>query len=209
MKFIPVLLVLALLAACSSPSELAPENFRRGMIEYLQQRGHLCLAKYDWPLDVPRSEFDQGTRNALQMPVLEKLGLVTGEDTTAEQKNDDEVTAVPVRRYRLTEAGKPFFITRAFTSAAGERKVERGDICAATLTLDRIVAVESPGNAPHPDQVSVSYTYNIDAAPWTQAPEFRKVFPLIDRMVHGAHQTQLKQGFTRTDAGWVASDLLK
>ena len=51
-----------------------PPRFTRAMNTYLEKRGDLCLAKSSWPIDVTQHEIDIGARNAVQMPVLERLG---------------------------------------------------------------------------------------------------------------------------------------
>jgi hypothetical protein len=54
----------------------------------------------------------------------------------------------------------------------------------------------------------VSYTYHVEAAPWTRVPEIEAVFPAVDRVVTGADSALLKEGFTLTNDGWVANELL-
>jgi hypothetical protein len=54
----------------------------------------------------------------------------------------------------------------------------------------------------------VTYTYRVTAAPWTEEPEIRQVFPAVTQVVLGAGGAQLKEGFTLTDRGWVANELV-
>jgi hypothetical protein len=185
-------------AACEKKSEANLANFTKGMTAYLERRGDLCLGKNTWPIDVSESEAAAGTRDALQMPVLEKLGLVASSDATAERKTEDGAITVRVKRYQLTDAGKRNFLTRD----------RQGDFCAAKLSLDRVVRWETVhGPRPRPEVV-VSYTYKVDAPAWTRDPEVAKVFPAVDRVVRGAGTDELKEGFTLTGKGWVANELL-
>jgi hypothetical protein len=48
----------------------------------------------------------------------------------------------------------------------------------------------------------VTYTYKVDAAPWTGDADVQKAFPMVDRVVRGAGTMQLKQNFKRTEGGW-------
>jgi hypothetical protein len=51
----------------------------------------------------------------------------------------------------------------------------------------------------------VSYTYQIETAPWMQNADAQRVFPMITRVTNGAGgRLQLRQGFTLGDKGWVA-----
>ncbi len=56
------------------------DNFTVAVTDYLAQRGHLCIAKYDWPIDVTEADRQARSVDAQQLPLLETLGLVTGRD---------------------------------------------------------------------------------------------------------------------------------
>jgi hypothetical protein len=109
--------VFVLLTACSNGSsvkEANEANFTKALNDYLAKRGDLCLAKTEWPVNVTRQEAASvTTRNAVQMPVLEKLGLVTSTTATIEQEGEDGKTRTPGRRYTLTEEGKRYYLPRA------------------------------------------------------------------------------------------------
>ena len=81
-----------------------------------------------------------------------------------------------------------------------------GDFCAAHLSLDRIVGWELRGSGPQ-RQAVVTYTYQVDAAPWTKDAEVQKVFPVVAGVIRGAGTAQLQETFAHGDAGWVAVDL--
>jgi hypothetical protein len=186
------------IAGCHPAPDQA--TFTAAMNTYLAQRGDLCLGKSAWPIDVTQHEIDVGGRNARQMPPLERLGLVSS--SVAEVVVDDEGTkhAMKVRRFELTEAGKRYLV---------QRDAKTRDFCAAHLALDRVVGWKLDRGERGPDtHALVTYTYRIDAAPWTGDSEIQQVFPVVAGMVRGAGTTQLEENFVRTERGWVAVDLL-
>ena len=203
------LLIAGLLAGCSRSSSADADTFATAVRSYLDKRGDLCLAKNTWPIDVTQHEIDVGARNALQMPVLERLGLVSS--SVAEIDVDDEGTMhhMKVRRYALTESGRKYYIVRAQAGAKAGAQATQGDFCAAKLSLDKVVGWDlQRSNDKEARHAVVTYTYKVDAAPWTQDAELQKVFPMVAGIVRGAGTAKLQEAFTQTDAGWVAVDLL-
>jgi hypothetical protein len=196
------LLAVAATAGCGAKkTEPNVENFTRAMGTHLAKRGLLCVAKNEWPIDVTSADFLHRERNAVQLPVLEQLGVVTSVETTAEVKGDDGPPVVrDVKRYELTEAGRRYYLSRG--------PGESPDLCAARLTLDKVVSWQMIGGKTDRPQASVSYTYSVDAFPWARAPEARRVFPAVDRVIQGAGTAQLQETFALTGDGWVAVDLL-
>ena len=185
----------------ADPKAATRENFARGTVAYLAARGELCLGK-EFPLDVTEREFASGARNAVQMPVLEHLGLVSSEHAMGQVTTEDGPVAVPVTRFQLTDTGRPYYRAR---EGAGEGDKQHGDLCVAKLSLNRVVSFEM---AEDKRSAVVSYTYTVQAAPWTRVPEVKAVFPAVDRVVAGAGTALLKEGFTLTNDGWVANELL-
>ncbi len=49
----------------------------------------------------------------------------------------------------------------------------------------------------------VKYTYHISAAPFLSDPEARKVFPMVDRIVHGAGTLLMTATVQLQDGHWV------
>ncbi|RSZ36231.1 MULTISPECIES: hypothetical protein [unclassified Variovorax] len=190
---------MAVLAGCGPQQpEANLQNLTVAMNAYLAKKGDLCLGKNKWPIDVPQREAGTRARNAVQMPVLERLGLVSSEKTKAKDDKDTEAGEIEVTRYALTGEGKKYFLERE----------PQADFCAAHLTLDKIVGWEAPKNAKEPSEaVVVTYTYRIDAAPWTGDAEVQKAFPMVDRVVRGAGTMQLKQNFRRTETGWIPAEI--
>src|SRR5262249_26608445 len=130
---------------------------------------------------------DTRSRDAVQMPVLEKLGLVTGTD---EQD---------ARRYELTDRGRAFYRPRASDAEQ--------DFCAVHLSLAQIVRRSEAAAAGGASRVViVSYTYKVSAPSWARDREFRRVFPMVDRILAGEGKAELEQRF-RSDSGrWTAID---
>jgi hypothetical protein len=176
----------ALVGACHSkpvpdPKAANRDNFTRGMVAYLAARGELCLGK-ELPLDVTEREFQLRARNAVQMPALEHLGLVTSSAAMGQITTEDGPVAVSVTRFELTDAGRHYYRTQP---GAGEGQRAHGDLCVAKLSLDKVVSWEMAAEKGARSAV-VSYTYH----------------------VAGADRALLKEGFTLTNDGWVANELL-
>ncbi|MBT2334014.1 hypothetical protein J7E49_08865 [Variovorax paradoxus] len=192
-------LALAVLAGCGpQPPEANLQNLTAAMNAYLAQKGDLCLGKTRWPIDVPQREAGTRARNAVQMPVLEHVGLVSASTATIEDaKEGERPTEITVMRYALTEEGRKYFHTRE----------TQGDFCAAHLALDKIVGWEARKDEKDASAVVVTYTYKIDAAPWTGDADVQKAFPMVDRVVRGAGTMQLKQNFKHTGNAWVSAEV--
>ena len=120
------------------------------------------------------------------------------------RKEGEQPTEITVTRYVLTEEGKKYLHTRGTPDT-------QADFCAAHLTLDKVVGWEARKETGDADKaknaaaaaVSVTYTYKVEAAPWTGDADVQKAFPMVDRVVRGAGTMQLKQNFRHTDSGWV------
>lgn len=205
------LIALVLLGGCHSKSEANMENFTNTINHYLSERGHLCVAKYDWPIYVTTDDQAAHSRDAVQMPVLEKLGLVKGTDMTVERKGEDgaKITA-QARQYVLTDEGQKYYLHVPIVVATATQKVTHpADFCVATLTLDKVVGWEKPQTRDGETRTSVLFTYKIDPAPWTKDPDVRRVFPMVTRVIEGAGTMQLREGVRLTPDGWVAEEFFQ
>jgi hypothetical protein len=200
----------AALAGCDHSTEANHENFIAGVNAYLAERGHLCLAKYQWPIDVTPADAVSGTRNAVQMPVLQKLGLVSDSDVVVEFKTDEKSETLPVKRFALTAEGAKYFLKKEIRTVGADGKtiVHAGDFCVATLTLDKVIGWDAPHDSNGRKESTVTYTYRIDPAPWLADPEARAAFPVAANVVAGAGTQQLREVFVLSPKGWVASSLL-
>ena len=201
-------LCISIIALCACTPEANRENLTQSMNDYLSQRGNLCLGKQNWPVDVTSADFAAGTRDAVQMPVLQKLGLVSVSDIPVKMKNGNKTSVINVKRYQLTADGKKYYLMRESPAAASGngKHAPQGDLCVAQLTLDKIVAWDPPASVNNHKETVVSFTYNVKAADWLRDPDAKRVFPMVDRVVQGAHVAQLQEAFVLSKTGWVAKD---
>jgi hypothetical protein len=189
---------LTTLAACTGRTEANRDSFTAAVTGYLDKRGDLCLGKYDWPIEVSVQEIQAGGRNAVQLPVLEKLGVVQSIAVSSDD-HAQPAAALVARRYELTETGKKYYLKREGARA------HPADFCAAKLSLDKVVSWEVHENGAQSEAV-VTYTYRVDAAPWAKDADAQRVFPAVARVLSGAGKAQLREAFTRTGQGWTAKD---
>ena len=131
---------------------------------------------------------------------MEQLGLVHSTIVSVPKSSENPDGAV--KRFELTDAGRKFYKPHPYVTRGAEHA---NDFCVAHLKREKIVDVKvDTSDAQHPMAV-VSYTYQLDTAPWMQNADAQRVFPMITRIANGAGgQLQLRQGFTLGDKGWVA-----
>lgn len=204
-KTLASIALVSALAACSTSHDAnAPtaKNLAAPLDDYLSQRGDICLAMFDWPIDLTEAEAGAGARHAIQFPVMEQLGLVHSTIVAVPKSTENPDGAV--KRFELTDAGRKFYKPHA-SAVQGAGQPHANDFCVAHLKREQIVDVKvDASNAQRPMAV-VSYTYQIDTAPWMQDADAQRVFPMVARIANGAGgKLQLRQGFTRGDKGWVA-----
>jgi len=197
-RITPIVLA-ALLAtasvACQKKAAPAAPDFTAPLHAYLEERGRLCLGKETWPIDVTERDVAVGSRDAVQMPVLEKLGLVESSNVAGDG------TTASVIRYRLTPEGMRYYAPHG-KPGEGQR-----DLCVATLTLDKVVNVAFSKDESGRSTALVSYTYKVDAAPWTRDPDAERAFPMVARVVHGAGSAQLEEAFSQAGTEWVPVEI--
>ena len=140
---IAALMVLALLAACENKEARLPDrvNFTAAVDDYLAQRGHLCIAKYDWPITVIEDDRPARKLEAQQLSVLETLGLTASRASNAPRGTPDAAaTPIPAREYALTAEGQKYYLhVPVVVATATERVTHPADFCVARLTLDRVL----------------------------------------------------------------------
>lgn len=197
------LLCLTTSASAAAPAQLDARAVRTVLVQYLAQQGDLCLGKFHWPIEVSASDVAAGTRDALQMPVLETLGLVQA--SAASAPTTDESAVAPTR-YTLSAAGKKFYLQRTMARATpdGKEMVRQGDFCVAKLSLDRVVKWTPVSDVGGHRESTASYTYKIAGAEWSRDPAVRKVFPMVARVFDGAGTMELKQRLRLAGKRWVA-----
>ena len=180
---------------------------RKALEKHLSKEGNVCLGKFDWPIDVSEQDFKLATRDARQMPVLEKLGLVSSSDASVQRVRDEVQETVAVKRYQLTDAGRKFYIDKdEMTEGVGGGMVEHHkDFCAVKLRLDKIIRADETTATDNTKQATLTYTYRVvTAASWIHDPEAQKVFPMIDRVIKGERNMELEQRMRLGKDGWVA-----
>lgn len=203
-----VLLTVAVACRPKPESKTDPTRaaFERALQAYLARRGDLCVGRPRWPIDVPAGT--EGTADAIQLPVLEQLGLVTS--TVIQVRVGGAATPFQARRYRLSGAGHRLYRnrdTRLPASPDDARAPERADLCFATLTLDKVRRWEIQKEGPATTAL-VSYTYHADAPAAARDPRLGRAFPAVARLLAGDGKAELVEGFTLTSSGWTANELL-
>jgi hypothetical protein len=211
-RAVATLTMLATLAACQNKEAQLPNraNFTAAVNDYLAQRGHLCIAKYDWPIAVTEADRRAQSLDAQQLPVLETLGLVASHVASVTRRAADGAAATwPAREYALTDEGRKYYLQVPVVVATATQHVTHpADLCVATLTLDRVFGWERPLTIAGRTVSSVLFSYRIvDPAPWTQAPDVRRVFPMLMRAIDNAGTLQLRLGVHLTAQGWIADEL--
>lgn len=190
-----VLMLLAALVGCDNEEARFPSeaNFTATTNDYLAQRGHVCLAKYEWPITVAAGSQDA---DAQQMPVLEKLGLVSGKDVDT------------ARQYALTDTGRKFYLQVPVVIRTTTQTVTHpADFCAATLSLDRVIGWDPPQTRDGRTATSLLFTYRIAPEPWAATPQVQQAFPLLARAIQREGTMQMRLGVHLTRHGWVADEL--
>lgn len=178
---------------------LSPDAFKPAVEEYLQEKGHVCLGKFSWPILVSDRDRQVRTQDAVQMPILEKHGLVVSSAT-----DDAQVT-----KYDLSDVGRRYYLfKKTVTMGPGDSPtVHPGDLCGATLKLDHLVKWNPPEFVNGHPQTTVKFTYRIvEPADWILETDTTQVFPMIHRILRGAGSLQLEQAFSWSDSRWVAID---
>ncbi len=198
-------LVLLALAACQDKQAQLPDraNFRAAVEDYLARRGHLCLAKYEWPIAVTEADRQAHSAVAQQMDLLETLRLVTS------RAANGSATARPAREYALTAEGSKYYLhVPVVVSTATQHVTHPADFCVARLSMDRLFGWEKPLESDGRTVSSVLFSYRIvDAAPWLRTPDARRAFPMTLRSIDNAGTLQLRLGVHLTPQGWVADEL--
>ena len=192
------------LAGCTQPEADAPsrEAFEAGLRAFLAD-GHdqLCLAMYDWPIDLTEAEAGANSRHAVQLPVFEKLGLAKSTIVSVPKSTENPDGAI--KRYALTEEGRKYYKPHAYKSRDGT--AHQNDFCVARLTLAKVESWQLDSHDARHPTATVSYTYHVEPAPWMDNDDARRILPMVAKVIKGADGgLQMHQGFTRDGKGWVA-----
>jgi hypothetical protein len=206
----------ALRAGTAQPSE---SELTRAVAHYLSDHGDLCVGKFTWPRVVTQQDQQTHTNDAVQLPVLERLGLVESTEIAApvaadattnaavlgSQSGSTAATAETARRYSLTAKGRRFYLQKKRTTlGVHDQPVEHDqDLCVARLKLDRVVKWSPPEQVHGHSETVVRYTYHVKSADWMADPEARKVFPVVDRIIRGAGNVLMTATLQAQNDTWV------
>lgn len=126
----------AVQAATDQPTE---RELTGAVTHYLSDHGDLCVGKFAWPRVVTSQDQAAHTNDAVQLPVLEHLGLVESTEISAP-------AAEPARSYSLTAKGRRYYTQKKrITLGAHDRPVEHDkDLCVARLSLEKVVKWSPP-----------------------------------------------------------------
>ena len=212
LRALAALTFLVLLAACDNRQAQEPSraNFTAAIGDYLARRGHLCIAKYDWPIVVPDAERQAHGADALQLALLETLGLAAGHDVNVMHRDaSGAATSSPAREYALTAEGRKYWLrVPVVVATATQRVTHPADFCVANLALDRVFGWEKPQTIGGRTVSSVLFSYRVvDPAAWLRTPDARRAFPLVMRAIDNAGTLQLRLGVHLTPKGWIADEL--
>jgi hypothetical protein len=197
-KGITCCLLTCVLAACGASKQDADRsNFTAAVANFLDEHGDMCVGKVNWPIDVTMADAQARSPNSLQLPALQKAGLVS-----ARQIQNDTTLKM---RYSLNVEGQKYYVHKPMTSMGsdGALKTHAGDLCYGKLRVDKIIGWDPPRIENGVTRTTVTYTYSIDAAPWTRDPDVQRVFPVVAMVVKRSHgDLQLKQSVVLTKDGW-------
>jgi hypothetical protein len=187
--------------------------------KYVNEHGDLCVGKFTWPRFVTEQDVHAGTNDALQLPVLERLGLLESTEVSSIRVTPAAGAPAaagsapaaaaepvgPVKRYSLTAKGRKYYLEKKRTTlGAHDQLVEHdADLCVARLSLDKVVKWTAPEEAHGHVETVVSYTYKIKSADWMADPEARKVFPIVDRIIRGEGNAMMTATVRLQDGKWV------
>ncbi len=183
----------------------------RGMLidavqAHLSQHGDLCVGKPAWPRLVTEDDRRAGSSDAVQLPVLERLGLVKSTLAAALAGSAaSSAEAGSARIYELTDQGRAFYLHKKMVTLGphDQPEVRDGDFCVASLSLDKVVKWSPPQPIHEHLESVVSYTYRIKPAAWLVDPEARKVFPIVDRIIRGEGNALMAVTVQEQNGKWV------
>jgi hypothetical protein len=204
-------------AATTDPSQ---QQLTEAVKAFLVDHGDLCMAKYNWPRDVTPGDENTDPNDAVQLPVLERLGVVKSVEIPA-PKEETSTTATgaqsssplapraapaePTKRYLLTEKGQQYYLKKKHTIIGPHDQVteHNADFCVAHLTLDKVIKWSLPEPVHNQLETVVRYTYHVKAADWMSEPDAQKVFPIADRIIRGDGVMLMSATVALQDGKWV------
>ncbi|MDR3415242.1 MAG: hypothetical protein P4L83_03565 [Nevskia sp.] len=169
--------------------------------QYLTDHGDLCVGKSTWPRDLTAEDRQSYSNDAVQLPVLERLGLVESKEIPAQAA----ASSAPVRRYSLTAKGRQYYLQKKRTTldVHGQPVEQDADLCLASLSLDKVVKWSPPEQVHGHLETVVRYTYSIKSADWMTDPEAREAFPVVSRIIRGQNNLLMSVNVRLQDGRWM------
>jgi hypothetical protein len=161
---------------------------------FLADHGDLCVAKYTWPRDVTAADREAGSNDAIQLPVLQRLGLVASKTINGS-----------IQRYSLTAKGRRYYLrkTRTTLGVHGQPVEHTADFCVARLSLDKVVTLSRLHAVKGHEETVAAYTYRVKPAKWLADPQARQVFPIVDRIIRGEGRLEMTATLELRGGKWV------
>jgi len=203
--------------APSVPTQPDRGALTRAVSEYLADHGDLCVGKFSWPRIVTPEDRETHSNDAVQLPVLEQLGLVEStevptplaEGTAAgametAAANADAAAAEPARSYALTAKGRRYYLQKKHITLGihDQAVLHDADLCVAHLTLDKVVKWTPPEVVHSQVETVVRYTYHVKPVDWMTDRRAREVFPVVDRIIRGEGSLLMTVTVQRQDDHW-------
>jgi hypothetical protein len=193
--------------APSVPSEPDRRALTHAVNEYLVDHGDLCIGKFSWPRVVTPEDRENHSNDAVQLPVLEQLGLVESTEVPSpapEGATTDAPQAEPARSYSLTAKGRRYYLQKKhITLGIHDQAVQHdADLCVARLKLDKVVKWTPPEVVHGQVETVVRYTYHVKPVDWMADPRAREVFPVVDRIIRGEGSLLMTVTVQRQDDHW-------
>lgn len=209
--FVPLSVLVFCLASCSNESSANEANFKKALAAGYAREENQCLSLLKWPVDVPHSSGATGLTNGdeKKMAALESIGLVkhTIEETEATGSFRGGTLAAPakrmVKRYTMTADAKPFFKKQNKPNPYSKtaRSGNNGDLCYATITVDKVTRWEGPVKLGDYQEVKVFHTFKYEnIAKWFEKPEIKATFP--QEYAQLAKQNEVYRTLVMTNKGW-------
>jgi hypothetical protein len=211
-----------------STAQPSQRELTSAVAHYLSDHGDLCVGKFTWPRVVTQQDQLARTNDAVQLPVLEHLGLVESTEipapaaatpasfTPAADANRDAAAqgsqsgsaaapAETAKRYSLTAKGRRYYLQKKrITLGAHDQPVEHDkDLCVARLSLDKVVKWSSPEQVHGHPETAVRYTYHVKSADWMADPQARQAFPVADRIIRNQGNMLMSVTVELQDGKWM------
>lgn len=191
--------------AQAAPDQPSRNDLKGAVDRYLVDHGDLCVGKFTWPRVVTAQDEAARTNDAVQLPVLERLGLVVSTVVSTPADADTGAQNAPsAKRYSLTDKGRRYYLKKKrITVGAHDRPTEHdADLCLGRLSLDQVVKWSTPEPVHGHLETVVRYTYHIKAADWMDDPQSRQVFPVVDRIIRHEDNMLMSVTVRLADGKW-------